>query len=215
MAGPTAAQAKLRELGAQARALADKGIMSADESKQFETTIAEMRGLKAQIEAVGGLEEIEGWAAKSGGMVPLVPGTEHLKMSGVEVHGMKDAGGTVISDEDRRGLGLKILHQYGEGIYDEQVLGATKTDAYRQAFKSYMRHGHAGVKADGLKVLQEGVDTQGGFLVPADVLDRVISRLPTPTRVAGRTTQLTTSRDQLIIPKVVYTADDLKVGVAA
>ena len=54
-----------------------------------------------------------------------------------------------------------------------------------------------------------------GFAVPHDILERVIAKEPTPIRVAGRVTRLQTSRDSLIIPRINYTSDDLKVGVAA
>ncbi len=46
-------------------------------------------------------------------------------------------------------------------------------------------------------------------MVPSDILDRVITKEPTPTRVSGRVTQLQSSKDNLIIPKVNYFTDDL------
>lgn len=46
-------------------------------------------------------------------------------------------------------------------------------------------------------------------LVPEDFMEKIIARMPTPTRVNGYVTQLTTGRDALVIPKVNYATDDL------
>lgn len=82
---------------------------------------------------------------------------------------------------------------------------------YKQAFRQYLRKsgslGSMGMTH--AKVIQEGIDTSGGFLVPEEMLNRIVMKKPTPTRVAGRVTRLTTSRDDLTLPKVNYTTDDL------
>jgi len=58
------------------------------------------------------------------------------------------------------------------------------------------------------KALSEGSDTAGGYTVTDDILNRLISKEPAPTVMAGRVTRLTTSKDALTIPKATYTTDN-------
>lgn len=196
---PTAHE-ELRGILAEAQEFAAKGALDKEQRVKFATIIARGEELKDQIQQESKLSDLAGWAGKSAGAPPLAAG-KHLDASVVSI---KDAGETTV-ERDRHGL--KLAEQYGEGIFDAGFLAKTGTPEYRTAFKSYLRS--KGNNEAALKVLQEGSDSSGGFLVPSDILDRVISREPTPTRVAGMVTQLQTSRDNLVIPKVVYTADDL------
>lgn len=100
--------------------------------------------------------------------------------------------------------------------YEEGILGLSaqqqqiiSTKEYKHAFRNYIRKGLTEITSLERKTLQEGTDSQGGFLVPEDVLNMILSKSPTPTRVSGYVSQLTTSRDQLLIPRTVYTTDDL------
>ena len=197
-------QDRLREALTEANALATKGVLDKTESAKLEALLYETDGLKSQIDSLGKLGRLYVWAGESAGSLPLAGPDAPAQMIGA-----KYAGETVIRgvEPDRlyRG-GIELLDQYGEGILSSANLQKVSTPEYRGAFKSYLR---GRPDYNGLKVLQEGADSAGGFLVPADILDRVISRTPTPTRIAGRVTQLQTSRDQLIIPKVVYSTDNL------
>ncbi len=195
----TRPQDRLRDALAEANAIAAKGIMSKDESAKVEELLFEVDGLKSQIDSLGKLGRLNEWAGESAGMPRLASGASML--------GTKDAGISLITGiREGRRVGIELLDQYGEGIYSSEQIARMGTDDYRGAFKSYMR-GKASYQE--LKTLQEGADTAGGFAVPADILDRVISREPTPTRVAGNVTQLQTSRDQLLIPKITYNTDNL------
>jgi HK97 family phage major capsid protein len=49
--------------------------------------------------------------------------------------------------------------------------------AYKQAFQNVLRKGEKSLPADEFKVLQVGVDSDGGFLVPADTSGRIVSRV--------------------------------------
>jgi HK97 family phage major capsid protein len=58
------------------------------------------------------------------------------------------------------------------------------------------------------KTLMEGMDDQGGVFAPAELIARVIGRLPAPTHLRSLVTTLTTGRDVLIMPRKQYSADD-------
>ena len=85
-----------------------------------------------------------------------------------------------------------------------------QTREYKRAFTSMLRRkGIDRMRGNELKTIQEGLDDQGGAFVPADVLMRIIARKPTPTRVAGMCTNITTGRDKVLMPRQAYSADDL------
>lgn len=200
--GMTPAQDKLRQVIEAANTLHIKGILAKEDALRLEELLNESDALKAQITSEGRLGHLNDWAGGGKGIPPMT--------SGAEIIGIKPAGATKISDgQVGRSRFLELQEAYGEGIFDTSALQKTGENDYRQAFKSYIRGGAERCNYQELKVLQEGADTQGGFLVPADILSRVIAREPTPTRIAARVTQLQTSRDQLLIPKINYSADNL------
>lgn len=188
---------RIREVYTEAQAIAAKGVLSESDSATFAQLIAEGDSLQAQASQLKKFGDFESFAQSSAGTLPLAA-------NGVSVLSGGQAGETVVT----RTKAGTLLEQYGEGIYSDKLQGTIGTTAYRDAFKSYLKHGKD-VGGTHLKTLQEAADTSGGFMVPSDMLDRVISKEPTPTRVAGKVTQLSTGRDQLLIPRVNYTADDL------
>src|SRR5258708_7025405 len=56
--------------------------------------------------------------------------------------------------------------------------------------------------ADELRVLTEGADSAGGFLVPEDFMNAIIKRLAGYAIVRGLATVFQTSRDSVLIPRV-------------
>jgi len=104
---------------------------------------------------------------------------------------------------------LSVAYEEGELGLDAKMQAAISSKTYRDAFRNYIRKGKEGLAIGDLKTLQEGVDSQGGFLVPEDMLNVLVQKQPTPTRVAGMVTRLQTSRDALAMPKVNYAADDI------
>ena len=200
----TTPQSRLVELINEGNALAVKGILSTDEQRRMGEILTEGSTLREQIALQTKMGELNAYANQSAGGLPLA------NSRGAQVVNIKEAGATTVEITDNgRTTGIKMLEQYGEGIMSPSQIAVTGTDGYREAFKAYMRRGERGLKDAHIKTLQEGIDTEGGFTVPQDVLDRIIVKEPTPTRVAGRVTQLQTSRDTLTIPRVNYTTDDL------
>lgn len=127
--------------------------------------------------------------------------TERTAMTGASP--FEPAGHAVI---DQRG---HVLDDLGPGAPNAKAAAAIRTKEYLKAFGVYLRKGTSGLQGAEVKVLQEGVDEQGGFLVPADIAARIIARSATPTRIAGMVTRLPTSRDRLVVPKVNYSTDDI------
>jgi len=93
----------------------------------------------------------------------------------------------------------------GECLISEKELQVRKDPAYKAAYMQYIRSGGR-VES---KALAEGSDASGGYWVPEEMLERIIEKKPTPTRLGDLVQSLPTSRDALTIPKVKYTTDDL------
>ena len=109
------------------------------------------------------------------------------------------------------------VEDMGPSFTDRQIKAMT-TPGYDKAFEKYIRCGGRmevldSVAPDARKMLQEGIDTAGGYVVGVDMLNQLIQRKPTPTRVSGQTMQLTCSSDRKIMPKVIWTDDIYTTGI--
>lgn len=119
-----------------------------------------------------------------------------------EVVDWKRDGITVIEKGD-----LSVVYEEGFSL-DQKTFERINSKGYKQAFRNYLRKGIHGLDVGELKDIREGSDRDGGFLVPADVLNQIISRKPTPTRLNGMVQRFQTSSNRLEIPKNTYGADD-------
>ncbi len=178
--------------------IATKGLEG--DFERLKTINVEMTDLKGKKETLKSSLENAQWARMSAGMLPLTgnPGE-------VTVQGVKKTGETVIEDQGNNIL----INQDGEGLLPAEKVKLIRSAEYKSAVKSYMRKlGEWNLGYDALKVLQEGADTSGGYLVPEDMLNRLIAKEPAPTTIGGRVSRLTTSKDVLSVPRVVYTTDN-------
>lgn len=194
---------RLNTIITEATELAAKGVLDKASSLRMAELITEGDSLKEQIAQRGQLESLTGFAAQSAGMLQLAnPGA-------ATVQTITPAGATTTVTHRETGA-LRIAEEYGEGIYDPHISKVIGTDDYHKAFRAYMRTPIGGqVEGAAIRTLQEGADASGGFLVPEDFMAKIVAKEPTPTRVYGRVTHLTTSRDALVMPKLNYSADDL------
>ncbi len=196
-------QTKVATLTDESRTLAAKADLSDGDLTRIEEISAEGTRLQKQMDALKKAGDFEAWAGQSAGMLGLAGNGNG---TGATVHGMRAAGATTI---EQRGDSV-LLNSEGEGLLSDAQMKAVRDPEYGRAFRSYLRGGEARMhSSDGLRTLQEGLDPSGGFLVPEDIQNRVIVKEPAPTRVAGRVTHMTTSRDTLVIPRVVYATDNI------
>lgn len=131
---------------------------------------------------------------------------EPEKKDGVEHLGFQKAGHVVLDQKTRQ-----VLYEEGAGCWDEKKWGALFETDYKSAWLKLVQakgdvHRLSGPE---VKALEEGLDPQGGYLVPPEVLARLLSKRPAPTRLAGRVTDIVTGRDKVMMPKVKYATDDI------
>lgn len=120
-----------------------------------------------------------------------------------KVTGWQDDGETVL---DRRSL--TKLYETGTEGPGQKMLAVLADVSYKRAYARYIRGGLGALGPGDLKTIQEGADPLGGFWAPEEIQARVVEKLATPTRVAGRVQNVQTSRDSLAMPAVKYTTDD-------
>lgn len=190
-------QAKRAELDALFEK-AHKNEASADEKAKIPALIEEAEGLATLLSAEDRAAKLREFERTPQNAVPT---------GSAKVAGFTPAGGAEIQKDTATG-GLNIVNEFGEAIIPDEQWQAINSDEYKSAFRTYMRKGFSGLRTSEVKVLEEGSDIAGGFLVPADLLNRLIERKPTPQRVAGRVTSITTSRDRINAPKVNYAGSD-------
>lgn len=195
-------QLKIGALADESAKIAAKADLADADLTRLEEISAEGNNLERQMAALKKAGEFSDWAGKSAGGIKLVG-------SPAEIVGTRESGATTLTQErDAKGRKSILVNEEGEILIDEKTYRSISSDEYSRSFKSYLRVGQNGLKGDALKVLQEGIDTSGGFLVPEEILNRLIAKEPTPLRIAGRVTTLNTSRDSIAIPRVVYTTDN-------
>ena len=93
----------------------------------------------------------------------------------------------------------------------EKQYKAIKSTEYADAFNQYIRYGGVHKMADlsAVKILQEGNDTGGGFLVPEQIQATLLQKQPGLTGVMDRVARYTTGRDSLTLPRNNYTTDNI------
>lgn len=203
-------QARHGEKFARANELLSKAEPTDAERTEGLALIGELKSIKGQIETEVAVEDARGELdahrkfREEPGANPLLA-AKAKGSDGASLLGLSDAGKTTI---DSFG---SVLSEEGAGIFSEKRWDAMKAPEYRKAFGRLLRSkGNDRALPDwAWKAIQEGIDDQGGVAVPADMLNRIIMREPTPTRLAGMVTSLTTGRDKLTIPRTQYAADDL------
>ena len=194
----------------QASKLLEKGNdITTDDIKAVEALNSEITGISDQIKTLDRAELLKGTLAESAKFLNE-PGARLPIQSQVVDHGngMKTLGyqdaGTSFFD-----VGTGQFEQSGPGTIAVKQYKAISEDSYKRAFKEYLRKGDR-MSSTSYKDISEGLDPQGGYLAPPEMINRIIQRKPTPTRVADFVTNITTSRDSITMPRVNYigAADD-------
>lgn len=153
--------------------------------------------VKSQLDRLGKLGERAASIKSHAGRLDSLPASNPFRNASTEY------GGSVTVDVESK----SVLDESGPGIFGEKAWDAIKSGEYRIGFARYVRKGRAAI--DEFKTLQLGLDEQGGVFAPAELMNRVIGRLPAPTRLAGRVTTVNTGRDRVVMPTVRYSADNI------
>lgn len=179
--------------------------MPAEKAAEWGQLLDDAESVKGQLDTLARSEKMTEWADDATGQrIPLAPG----QVGKSAVAGWEDAGVATVGANKSGGLDL-IDDEGPAAAFTPKMREVLASSAYKDAYRVYLRKGVHGLGATHVKTLQEGVDEQGGFLVPDDLLARIVGRKPTPTRVAAKVTRIPTGRDRVVMPKVNYSTDDI------
>lgn len=202
-----------------------QNIHTGEELKQAEDNAKELKDLEIQVaharSAEGLKSQNDDLAKRLATPTNVLPiqGQETVdvrtllgKIGGEFGNGVKLLGFTQENEVQvtRRGLGFEV-----EGLKDvkfkEGAFRACVTAEYEKVYRKFLTHkgGFGILTHEEQKTINEGIDTDGGYLAPEQVLNRIIQRRPTPTRLYGMCDQLTISRDGVTFPRQTYSTDDL------
>lgn len=134
---------------------------------------------------------------------PMDPAAAAARQNGGGVQ-WQAGGGEVIVDAKKR----EILESRGFDL-TEKHLESICTRSYKLAFREYIRKGIGGMGHDAIRSLNEGKDSDGGFLVPADFLAKMVERQSATTALQNLVTRLTTGSNMLGMPRNNYSASNL------
>lgn len=163
------------------------------ESNEMSSLSKELKSLRQAVEAAGELESAKGIL---GG-----PGDSHV----FENKGF-DKETITLGKEGAANISAKSL-----GLTPE-MYATIATKSYRDSFHEYVTKGEHRMSSDSLKVIREGSDANGGFLVPADYLNEIIAKKPASSSFLSKCRRLMTNRDSLSIPSLEWTTDDIRVS---
>jgi HK97 family phage major capsid protein len=120
--------------------------------------------------------------------------------------GSQPAGHQELEYDGARKL-WQIVNEAGPGTFGEKQWGVLGSFEYKRDFALYLRKGNRVIDLC-TKTLQEGLDDQGGVFAPAELIARVVGRLPAPTHLRSLVMTLTTGRDVMVLPRKQYSNDD-------
>lgn len=127
--------------------------------------------------------------------------------SSFSVTGFEPAGFTRFAKSQEQSDQLRMLEEAGPGTVGEKQWQTMQSFEYKRDWIQFIRKGNRYL--DGCKTLQDSVDDQGGVLAPAELIARVIGRLPALQFLRSKVTTLTTGRDSLVLPRKQYSTDDI------
>jgi HK97 family phage major capsid protein len=116
-----------------------------------------------------------------------------------------DEGHAAVDEKSWREFEVKT-HD-GVRTFRYHVPLAVQHPDYKNAYESYLRNRTMGPQDE--KVLREGIDSAGGFLVPEDMQTEIIKKVATQTVMRQQARIVTTSRDSVKWPRIKYTTDNI------
>lgn len=197
----------------EAKGLHEQDEMSAEDKERFDGAIAKAEEIREQIEEGDQkakadaereerLAKAEQWEHESKGVLP------GMSNGGSDPDAPPDPlAGTVL--EQKGAYVGKMSDEHGWFPYCTKAefnrnpqLKAIARPEYKSAWMDYMTRG---VES---KALTEGVDTEGGYLVPPDIASEIITRLPGLAIVEERARIVNTTRDRVAVPRLKAATTD-------
>lgn len=189
---------------------AGEKAMTPEQLKSYNDLYGQADGLKNQIDALDKSAALKSYMAEPDGNSAV-----RASFTRPDLDGTGDIAGITQSPVDVVTNAFGRKSATGGELYALDGLGDTKVKAlksaqYKDAFADYLRHSKSprGMKAESMKVLQEGVDESGGFWVPPEIRQEIVRKIAVNAVIRSKAFVFTTGSDIASFPKVTYTTDD-------
>lgn len=185
-----------------------KGLMDAhpdgmptDVANKVTSLLEQADGLKAQIELAERAGAMNDYSAPAGAAA----------RSGWTAAG-NGAGEEFVDEQSWRETEYKaynfVTGQFETKSFRWYVPERVDNKEYKYALEAYLVGGENRMTGRELKTLQEGVDNEGGYLVTADMQERILARMSSYAAVRNYADVITTTRDSVILPRILGDSDE-------
>lgn len=158
----------------------------------------DLRSIKTEIQNYVSVDELRGESQSNTDFLKK-PAGSHTHQT---VIGAGRAGEATI-EKPKGGKAARLLRDQGPGIWGAEKFKSVSSPEYAQSFRHYLRNGERS-KSVHFRNLEDGLDPQGGYLAPVEVIAKLIERQATPTRLQDATSVVNTTRDAVSLPLVSY-----------
>lgn len=178
----------------------ESGLVPEAKMREAQTIIGQADEIKVQIDLSARLAEAEAFGEES-------QGTKAAHSGWREAIG--DEGAPPVDIKSWREIKMKHPVVVGEELTIRYIVPrAVEAKDYPFAFESYIRKGMSRVGPADRKTLTEGLDDAGGFWAPEQMQAEVLRRTAAASVVRSLARIVTTGRDTVKWPRLVYTTDD-------
>jgi len=182
-------------------------ILPKEIAEEIDRLLGKSDELRLQIERMSKLEQHNFYSQESEGtkaaFLDWRPAGANEGMAEVDTKSWQDVAVETIAINPV--LGLPVNETKTLRVF---VPLAVQQKGYASAFEAYCRKGFSELGATDRKILNEGVDSAGGFLVPEEFQITLIKKIATLTTIRANARVVTTSRDVSQWPAIKYEADD-------
>jgi HK97 family phage major capsid protein len=182
-------------------------------AKEYRSQLAALvKKSNAITTAWEGKEEDEGFEEAMTELRSILGKADEIKVM-LEMANQKEGLDKLIAEPNAATIGASASFTMdretapGEGVVPEGQREAIATHSYKSAYESYLRRDLDQMGPNDVKTLQEGQDDAGGFLVPEDWRANLLKRTAARPNIRQNAQVITTSRDSVRMPKVVYAGD--------
>lgn len=127
-------------------------------------------------------------------------------LKGVNWTGRSEEALFVMSETSDGNVEIKVANDFAYELPKAKAL-AIVTPEYKSAFLTYCRKG-AKAPEHVFKALSEGEDTEGGYLIPPEMLREILRRETAPTGLVDEIRMISIGSDVVKLPVQDYTTDD-------